>query len=194
SAIGLMMGVGNVGEYLKESADEDTETFITRDGGVTWEAVMRGRFHWEYGDQGSIIVIVPKNRGTNHVLYSRDEGRTWKKYEFSESDIEITDITTLPSDNSRQFLLWGRDFNINLDFSGLTSRICHLDTDNPEASDSDYTLWTPKHPMQDNECLFGHIARFYRKKPEADCYNGKNFDKLHGIPENCTCSRADFEW
>ena len=197
TAIGLMMGVGNVGGYLESK--EEADTFITRDGGITWDLVKKGDYMWEFGDQGSIIVIVQENVATKQIFYSLDEGTKWEAYEFSDSDMNIEAITTLPSDNSRNFLLWGRYSDsakeivtVNLDFSGLTDRMCHLDENNPE--EGDYYLWEPKHPLQDSNCLFGHIAQYHRKKPEADCYNGRRLDHLHNIAKNCTCDRRDFEW
>src|SRR5438034_7478648 len=58
SAVGLMIGTGNVGEYLTSKVEADT--FITWDGGLEWRQVKKGNYVWEYGDQGSIIVIVPE--------------------------------------------------------------------------------------------------------------------------------------
>jgi Sortilin, neurotensin receptor 3,/Sortilin, neurotensin receptor 3, C-terminal len=198
SAVGLMMGVGNVGDKLGRKG-ADTETFITRNGGLDWKAVIKGVWQWEYGDQGSIIVIVKENEPTNYVYYSEDEGDTWIKYSFSAEEMLIKDITTVPSDTSRMFLLWGQQSTarqelatINLDFTGLTDKKCVLDENDPEGGD--YLLWTPKHPLSDDNCLFGHVQQFHRKRIESKCYNGKNTDQLHDVKENCTCSRRDFEW
>ena len=200
SAVGLMMGVGNVGEYLGRKPEADT--FITRDGGIEWHAVKKGSYMWEYGDQGSIIVIVEESAPTDVIFYSRDEGFTWKEYRFSDSKVQIEDITTVPSDNSRNFLLWGKDsggragdlITVNLDFTGLTDKQCILNEDNPNDENGDYYLWEPKHPLQDSNCLFGHVAQYHRKKLDADCYNGKQIQHLHSIAKNCTCTRQDFEW
>ena len=201
SAVGLMMGVGNVGEYLTRRADGDT--FATRDGGITWHIVKEGNYMWEYGDQGSIIVIVEEIKETNVVFYSLDEGIHWTEYEFTSADKKmiIDSISTVPSDNSRNFLLWGREAGsskdiatVNLDFTGLTDKQCFLDEENPESENQDYYLWEPKHPLQDDNCLFGHIARYHRKKPKADCYNGRLIHQLHSIARNCSCTRQDFEW
>ena len=199
SAIGLMMATGNVGEYLGPKKDADT--FITRDGGLTWDVVAPGNWMWEYGDQGSIIVIVKEDLPTTRVLYSLNEGKDWIEYEFSPAEMEVQDITTVPSDTSKNFLLWGKINNelvtVNLDFSGLKERSekCHLDEDKPTGPKSDYTLWSPKHPESKEECLFGHIAKYHRKKPDRDCYNGDRIEiqHLHSITENCTCTRSDFE-
>ncbi|OCK77613.1 vacuolar protein sorting/targeting protein 10 [Lepidopterella palustris CBS 459.81] len=194
TAVGLMMGVGNVGEFLGPYNDGDT--FLTNDGGITWMEIMKGTYMWEYGDQGSVIVIVRKGEDTNHVYYSRDNGKTWDQYQFSDHAMRIDAITTVPSDTSLNFLLWGKDgsriVTINLDFSGLFVRQCVLDEKNPEAGD--YELWKPQHPKQETNCLFGHVAEYHRKKEGLiDCYNGRKIDHLHNIARNCSCTRRDFE-
>lgn len=197
SAVGLMIATGNVGEFL--GPKKEANTFATRDGGVTWQMVAPGNWMWEYGDQGSIIVIVKEDIPTNNVLYSLNEGRDWIDYQFSGPDMIVTDITTVPSDTSRNFILWGRldgDLvSINLDFSGLTERNkeCILDEAHPDTEKGDYDLWSPSHPNMNNNCLFGHVAQYHRKKADRDCYNGKNIKKLHAIEKNCTCTRSDFE-
>jgi hypothetical protein len=205
SGVGLMMAVGNVGEYLLSKNDEATDTFVTRDAGISWQSVKKGSYLWEYGDQGSIIVIVPESTPTKVAFFSLDEGKTWKEFEFSpDIEMQIDSITTVPSDNSLNFLLWGREIGsrakkgvatVNLDFTGLEARQrkCEIDEQNPENS-KDYVLWEPRHPMQDDNCLFGHVAQYHRKKPEADCYNGKLIHRLHDIDRNCSCTRRDFEW
>ncbi|KAL9124886.1 MAG: hypothetical protein Q9217_005836 [Psora testacea] len=198
SAIGLMMGVGNVGGELSPKAEADT--FITRDGGVEWHAVRKGNYMWEYGDQGSIIVIVPEEVATKSVLYTLNEGQEWLEYQFADTDYHIASISTVPSDKSRNFILWGKEVGgdrdsqivtINLDFTGLTDKLCQLDENDPE--EGDYYFWEPRHPMQKDNCLFGHIAQYHRKRPEANCYNGPSIEKLHHISHNCSCTREDFE-
>ena len=197
SAIGLMMGVGNVGEYLGRKAEADT--FITRDGGIEWHAVMKGNYMWEYGDQGSIIVIVKEDVATRSVFYTLNEGLTWEEYPFSDTDFAVGAISTVPSDKSRNFILWGKESGsdnkiatVNLDFTGLTDTRCKLDEQNPE--DGDYYLWEPKHPSQEDNCLFGHVAQYHRKKLDSNCYNDLTIKHLHNIARNCSCTREDFEW
>ncbi|KAF2459950.1 glycosyl hydrolase [Lineolata rhizophorae] len=197
SAIGVMMGVGNVGPHLERIGDADT--FMTTDGGVTWKAVMKGRYMWEYGDQGSVVVIVKYDVPTDHVFYTLDEGNTWKQYSFGR-EIKVQQISTVPSDTSLNFLLWGKyaDGNklatVNLDFSGLFERSCSLE--NAGSRDADYYLWEPRHPQGDSNCLFGHIAQYYRKKtdaPQQKCFNGRQYERLHTIKANCSCTRLDYE-
>jgi hypothetical protein len=130
SAIGLMMGVGNVGDSL--TGYKDGDTFLTTDGGLTWKEVRKGPYLWEYGDQGSIIVIVDRLQPTNKVLYTLDEGKSWQEYKFGDK-MRVRDISTVPSDNSRRFLIWGlkdgsgeKFYTVNLDFSGITNQLCVL--------------------------------------------------------------------
>lgn len=199
SAVGLMMGVGNVGEHLTRKSEADL--FVTRDAGIEWHAVKKGNYLWEYGDQGSIIVIVEEAVATDVIYYSRDEGETWTEFKFSNSKMIIGDISSVPSDTSRNFLLWGKEAEsgskiatVNLDFTGLTDKQCKLDQKNPGDEDKDYYLWEPKHPQQKNGCLFGEIAQYIRKKPKSDCYNGRIINEKHGVAKVCECSREDFEW
>lgn len=197
SAVGFIMGVGNVGYSLTRKAEANT--FISSDGGITWRTAMNGPYQWEYGDQGGIVVIVSE-RGTptNVVYYTRDEGITWTEYKFLDHEMDVWDITTVPSDTSMNFLLWGSDHGnavtVNIDFSGLGTGSCG--TLDPDTKNSNYTTFVPKHPHQDNHCLFGHKYQYWRKKPGATCVNGNLFadNGLSRIEvQNCTCTRADFE-
>lgn len=190
SAIGLMLGIGNVGEFLTDKANGDL--FVTRDGGFTWVMAMEGIYLWDYGDQGSIIVVVKENQNTDRVRYSLDEGENWKDYIFSDKPMLITSITTLPSDTSRNFLLWGKDpedndqiLTINLDFTGLTDVQCDLS--------DDYKDWIPAHPTQDNNCLFGQVTKYRRKVTDRLCYNGPRIPDPK-VDKLCECTRRDFEW
>ena len=199
TAIGLMMGVGNVGESL--SAKTEADTFMTTDGGINWKSVKKGNYMWRYGDQGSIIVIVQQDVPTQSIFFTLDEGEKWNEFKFADTDFEISYISTVPSDKSRNFVLWGKDTSdrdhvatINIDFSGLTDRQCELNEKEPEAGD--YYNWSPKHPNQPDDCLLGHVAQYHRKRIEADCFNGwvSRQDHDHAIARNCACTREDFEW
>jgi hypothetical protein len=203
SAVGLMMAVGNVGEYLERRDSDNTDTFITRDGGITWSSVKRGSYMWEYGDQGSIIVIVEESKPTKFIFYTLDEGRTWVEYEFSSVTMQIDAITTVPSDTSLNFLLWGREVGdgaksgiatVNLDFTSLKERQRQCDLSETVTENEDYYFWEPRHPMQPDNCLFGHVRQYHRKKPKAQCFNGREIQHGHPYAKNCSCTRQDFEW
>lgn len=186
SAIGLMFGLGNVGQYL--GAKSEADTFMTTDAGITWTNVQKGQWMWQYGDQGSIIVLAQVGKSTKTIKYTVDEGRKWEEWQFSDDDITITDVTTLRSGASRNFLIWGmkdgKVVTINIDFSGLADRECD--------TNEDYYFWSPKHPFQNNNCLFGHQSQYRRKKTDAKCYNGFRIQHQYNV-RNCTCERTDFE-
>lgn len=196
SAVGLMIGVGNVGPELTALADANT--YLTRDGGIVWNEIAKGEYMWEFGDSGAIVVIVDHHEPTNAVKYSLDEGLTWEEYKFSEDQMKIEDIATIPSDQSRKFILTGKaprkegdkSIAIQIDFTGLTDRKCNLDMDNPD--NDDFELWSPSHPNLEG-CLFGHKALYHRKIPDRNCFIGRKIDQPHEILQNCTCTRQDFE-
>lgn len=123
------MAVGNVGESLAPYTDSDT--FLSRDAGFTWEEVHKDAHLWEFGDSGSILVMTNDEDATDHVMFSTDEGSNWREYRFTDEMMRVKSIVTVPSDTSRRFILLGyypRHTNgavaVHLDFSALTSRQC----------------------------------------------------------------------
>ena len=201
SAVGLMLGNGNVGTHLTNKAAADL--FMSNDGGLNWFAVRKGQYLWEFGDQGSIVVIVEDGVETNVIYYTLDEGKTWDSYQFADHKMKIADLTTIPSDLSRNFLLWAVDgrtvATINLDFSELRTKTCFYDKDNLDSEENDYWFWEPSHPAQEQQqdqqgkCLFGHVAQYARKKIARQCWNMLRVEHPPVI-QNCTCTRQDYEW
>lgn len=55
-AIGVLIGVGNVGSFLKSY--EEGDTFLTRNGGVNWTLARKGPHLFEFGDHGGVLVLV----------------------------------------------------------------------------------------------------------------------------------------
>ncbi|WZH39894.1 Carboxypeptidase y-sorting pep1 [Fusarium acuminatum] len=196
TAVGLIFGYGNVGSSLGDIKDADT--FMSADGGITWRAVKKGVWTWQYGDQGSIIVLAQRASHGNNVKskivsYSTDEGNKWTDHEFSKTEVTIQDLTSVVSGTSRNFLVWYRTddkklFTANLDFTGLADKPCKYSEDDS----SDYDLWSPRHPLQSDDCLFGHKAKYLRKKTDRKCYNEASMSRLRGH-ENCECTRRDYE-
>ncbi|EED15939.1 vacuolar protein sorting protein, putative [Talaromyces stipitatus ATCC 10500] len=195
SAIGLLFGVGNVGESL--GSKSEASTFFSSDGGISWKEVKKGNYMWKFGDQGSVLVLVEELKPTRDIYFSTDEGDTWEKYQFSEKEVTVQSLSTVPSGTSKNFLIWGKEtgssklVTINLDFSGLRDRTCNLDEDTGESED--YYLWEPKHPLQEGNCLFGHVEQYHRKKPSSHCWNDWSEAHVHRISHNCTCTEEDYE-
>jgi hypothetical protein len=136
------MAVGNVGEKL--APYDQSDTFLSRDAGFTWEEVHKDAHLWEFGDSGSVLVMANDEEPTDHVLFSTDEGLNWREYKFGDEPTRIKSIVTVPSDTSRRFILMGetprRPFEsvaIHLDFSALTLKQCEIIRD---------SIQCPSHP------------------------------------------------
>lgn len=193
SAVGLAVAIGNTGEFLTEKSNGNV--YLTRDAGITWKEVQKGAYHSQFGDSGSIVALVKSGDVTNVLLYSLDEGESWKKYKFSEKPMTVVDISTVQSETSRKFLLWtstgGKEQVIQVDFTNFAQRKCVLDSGHPDQDD--FELWSPKHPLLEDDCLFGHRALYHRKIAGRDCYIGANIASPHLVENNCTCTRRDYE-
>lgn len=74
-APGFVMGIGSIGEHLLPY--DECDTFLSNDGGITWEMVRQDAQKYEFGDQGSILVTVNDEEGVDYVNYSTDFGKTW---------------------------------------------------------------------------------------------------------------------
>jgi photosystem II stability/assembly factor-like uncharacterized protein len=198
SAVGLLMGVGNVGKTLLSY--EKASTFISRDGGITWKEIKEGVYMWEYGDRGTILVLVNSKDETDTLSYSLDEGDTWVDYKFAEKPIKVLDLATVPSDTSRKFLILGVEpddsrttLSYSVDFTKVNTRQCQLDLDNPETDDFEY--WSPSHPNLPDNCLFGHESFYLRRAiGHNDCFIGSApLKEGFKITKNCSCTRRDYE-
>jgi hypothetical protein len=120
------MAVGNVGETLAPYTESDT--FLSRDTGFTWQEVHKDADLWEFGDSGSILVLANDEERTDHILFSTNEGLTWREYKFTEEKMRVESIITVPSDTSRRFILIRSymctvgSIVVHIDFTQLTSR------------------------------------------------------------------------
>ncbi|OAX38327.1 Oligoxyloglucan reducing end-specific cellobiohydrolase, partial [Rhizopogon vinicolor AM-OR11-026] len=194
SVVGVVMAVGNVGEVLASYTESDT--FLSRDGGFTWEEVHKDAHLWEFGDSGSIIVIVNDEEPTDHVLFTTDEGLNWREFKFSNEKIRVKDIMTVPEDTSRKFTLLGKypgsggSVIVHLDFSSLTHRQCVVDVEDP--GHDDFELWSPSEERA-QLCLFGRQTLYHRRKRDVNCVVGDKPKALDSLVRNCTCTIEDFE-
>jgi len=188
------MAVGNVGEVLAPYTDCDT--FLSRDGGFTWEEVHKDAYLWEFGDSGSIILIVNDEEPTDHVLFTTDEGITWREYKFGNEKLRINTIVSVPEDTSRKFMLLGYapgsalSSIVHIDFTSLTRRQCVLDRNDP--NHDDFELWSPSEGRTE-ACLFGRQTLYERRKRDANCVVGKAARAAPEIVHNCACGPDDFE-
>lgn len=195
SAFGMLFAVGNVGDSLLPF--KDCSTFFSSDGGSTWQEVTKEPTHWEFGDHGGVLVVVSTIKATNKLKYSLDSGKTWKEFQFSEKEVHVRDIITVPQDSALRFLLIADDIDVSgqsgktftIDFYNSFKRQCDFDMENGMGPDFKFT---PINPILD-QCLFGRRTE-YLTKIHNDCYVGNiPLSKYERVVENCTCTRNDFE-
>lgn len=199
SAIGMMFGLGNVGTSLSSLDDDDIGLYFTKDAGISWKEIAKGHYIWEFGDQGTILVIVQTLTEVDTLQYSLDLGESWIDYQFSpDKKYLVEDIATVPSDNSLKFILIVKDEGvsnsiISIDFTEVYSRQCMLPFSSLEPSD-DYEYFVPKHPTLKSSCLFGRETSYLRRKAKSDCFIGRAPLYLGStVVKNCECTRDDYE-
>ena len=149
--------------------------------------VQEGAHKYEFGDQGSILVIVNDEEATDHVLYSYDGGATWDKLDIGVT-LRTVLLTTIPDSTSQKFLLVGttkgdrRNAIIFLDFAPLRHHQCQ---------DGDFEKWYAR--SNQGQCLMGHKQWYKRRKLDAVCYVGNKYQDPVGHEESCPCEDHDFE-
>ena len=100
------MAVGNVGHQLERNAVDQMNTYLSRDGGLTWTEVMKGSHIYEIGDHGGLIVAAPNTEKTTEISYTFNEGETWHKLTISDTPIDVTNIIIEPESISQQFVVY----------------------------------------------------------------------------------------
>lgn len=90
------MAVGNVGEELERLRADRINTYLSRDGGLTFNEVRKGSYIYEFGDHGGLIVMAKNLEPTKEIYYTFNEGKTWHSLEISSTPIDITNIIIEP--------------------------------------------------------------------------------------------------
>ena len=169
-ATGILMGVGLVGTHLGDSGQYNT--YLSRDGGMSWKMVDPGPHVYEYGDMGGMIVAIPIERYADKVIFTYDMGATWWEFDIGEP-MHVDNILTIPLATSLEFLLYGQlpsghGVSQHFDFTTLKRRTCTgFDTADTEASD--FETWSPSDQMR-KDCLLGQKHTYTRRKQDKVCF------------------------
>ncbi|KAF9344140.1 vacuolar protein sorting/targeting protein PEP1, partial [Mortierella sp. AD094] len=196
---GMAIGVGNVGTEL--TGYEQGSTFLTRDAGHSWREILHGPHQFDFGDQGSIILLFKDDGApTDHVIYSLDHGITFQEYQFTAEKVVLTDIVTKPGGIGKSFLLFAtprpggpntaRQLIYLIDFEGLDLPPCRLDL-NDESHD-DFERWSLS-DLRGEECMFGRKVEYFRRIEKHQCFVGEPPINPREIQSNCQCTVKDFE-
>ncbi|CAD8173546.1 unnamed protein product [Paramecium octaurelia] len=196
----ITIGTGNTGIYL----GNEYKTYLSRDGGHTWFEILDGMHIYDIAENTGLIVFVSDEEQASEILYTWDEGLTFKKIKMN-----ITmDITNVVYKNGK-FIFHGisdsktlgvakeDDFTssalkgivVSLDINQIMVRECQ-GFDSPGEQDSDYEFWYPTNYAGD-KCLFGKREKYIRRKQRAQCYNKE--PNLPVQTESCPCTKADWE-
>ena len=106
SSPGVILASANVGQTLQYK----TNVFLSADAGISWHQVLQGNYYCNLGDHGGIIVAVKyyKTEGmTSELIYSTDEGLSWKPIRFYHKPVTIFGILTEPGENTTTFTMFG---------------------------------------------------------------------------------------
>lgn len=191
NAVGILMGSGNVGESL--SFDRRvTNTYLSRNGGLTWTEVRKGTFIYEYGNHGGLVIIASMGSTTTAAAYSFDEGNSWKEVALGEP-FSVTNVLIEPGATAKKFVVYGlrgdKGILHHMDFSGLHERTCQGIGDDVGKESSDYEYWSP---TDEGTCILGHKSTYVRRKQTALCHNDEGLERPT-YTKNCKCHRDNFE-
>ena len=164
SAVGIVMGVGNVGFHLLPRPL--CQTYLSRDAGRTWIKVSDTPDLFEFGDEGGVLVLVNPSVPTTEAWFSYDFGSTWQRTQFSDSPVLVSTLTTDPTSHTSQIVITGittsqhgkqpRFVIATLDVSDRPQ--CILDKYNKEKSD--FEKWSPLMAYSDR-CILGREVSFF---------------------------------
>jgi len=194
-AVGIIMGTGNVGPYLRYEPDQ-VNTFLSRDGGLSWSECHKGAYIYEFGDHGGLVVMANMIRRTKQVIFSWNEGQSWYDFEMTEYPMEVDNVVTEPNATSAKFLLYGTRGEAgvlyHLDFEQLGQPLC-MGVWAADSVSSDYETWSPSDGRAgDEKCLLGRQVTYTRRKQTSECFNGELFERPV-TRKNCPCVETDFE-
>ncbi|KAH8108891.1 hypothetical protein DFH11DRAFT_1818260 [Phellopilus nigrolimitatus] len=167
----LVLAVGSVGPYFKTY--EECDTFLRTDAGLHWTMVSKETNKYEFGDQGSIMVLVNDEDGVDEVRYSSDPGRTWKSLKL-QYRIRARALTTVPDSTSQKFMF-------------VASSRARTRLHGQPLREVVHAQWGQ------DECIMGHKQWYRRRKLDADCYLGHKFDDPVEHEEDCPCTNEDCE-
>eukprot|EP00828_Plagiopyla_frontata_P032533 TRINITY_DN4239_c0_g1_i2.p1 TRINITY_DN4239_c0_g1~~TRINITY_DN4239_c0_g1_i2.p1 ORF type:complete len:572 (+),score=98.89 TRINITY_DN4239_c0_g1_i2:58-1773(+) len=198
NAIGIMIGTGNVGYHLANKPSE-VNTYMSRDGGVTWSEIRKGSHIYEIGNHGGILVMAKDQKATTDILYSWDEGLSWNSKQISKIPVEIENIIIEPTNTATNFIAYGQQENgtsikgviLGIDFTFMHQRVCQGE-DNPGEENSDYEYWVPTGGDKSQRCLMGKRVAYVRRKQNSQCLNQYDFQSAVKT-ENCECTEMDWE-
>lgn len=194
TAVGLIMGTGNVGNTLRFEPEE-TNTFLSRDGGLTWAEAHKGAFIYEFGDHGGLIVMADDLKKTTEVVFTWNEGQSWYDFRVSKTPFEVDNIITEPNVTATTFVMFGtreegEGVIYYMKFDSLQFPACR-GVWAADSVSSDYESWTPSDGVSTENCILGNQVTYTRRKRTSQCWNGEKFERPVSN-KKCACTQVNF--
>lgn len=193
TAVGLIMATGSIGPYLRFEPDQ-VNTYLSRDGGLSWVEAHKGAFIYEFGDHGGLIVMADDIRKTKQVVFSWNEGQSWFDFDLSSEPLEVDNIVTDYNATTTKFCLYGTRGDVgvvfHLNFDALGQPPCR-GLWAADAVTSDYETWSPWDGRNQQKCTLGRQVSYTRRKQSSECFNGESFERPANRV-NCPCTEIDF--
>lgn len=194
NAVGIIMGTGNIGPYLRFEPDE-VNTYLSRDGGLTWFESHKGAFIYEFGDHGGLVLMADDVKRTKQVVFSWNEGISWYDFEFADRPMNVDNIVIEPNATTTSFLVYGTRGTAgvlyHLDFQPLGQPLCKGIWAADSVS-SDYETWTPTDGRSSDSCILGRQITYTRRKASSECFNGEKLERPV-VKSNCVCTEENFD-
>jgi len=164
-AVGMILATGTVGTTWNASGSAQN-TYFSRDGGLSWDEIMKGATIYEYGDFGGLLVMAGNQAPTDQVYYSLDGGESFGFVTLPQP-VQVVNIVTASTRGERVILI-GFDPKITglrrfygIDFSQIHERNC---------TGADYELWEPHDGVNGPKCVLGHDVLYQRRKRDSACF------------------------
>jgi hypothetical protein len=137
----------------------------------------------------------PSETDVTKILYSCTEGKTWETYSLENNNkMKVDGLLNEPGITSLVTNIYGHTSSkvdssnggwiiVKLNFTQILSQQCNA---------SEYYTWTPTSGITNHSCLLGQKFVFERRKAEAECFNGQDYERAISVT-NCSCLREDFE-
>lgn len=188
------MGTGNIGRTLRFEPDQ-TNTYISRDGGLSWLEAHKGAFIYEFGDHGGLILMADDLKKTVQVVFTWNEGQSWYDFDVSKIPFEVDNIITEPNVTSTTFLMFGtrqegEGVLYHMRFDALKFPTCR-GVWAADSVSSDYETWTPSDGINTDKCMLGRQITYTRRKKTSQCFNGEKFERPVER-KKCSCTQEDY--
>jgi hypothetical protein len=180
-----MVASGNYGNQL----NQESNTYISWNGGNNWTEVSKGNYVPEIGDFGSVVVLVMEEGEVDSVKYSNNDGDEWRTCKFTDSKFDVSNIRVDPEWDSRRFILYG----YRVENGKQVPVIVQLDFEDEytgQCGGPDLEIWSPTD--EHGACIMGEAKSYRRRFTGRSCYFGEGFTSYVG-GLRCNCTFEDYE-